>query len=318
MTRFFRPLPRKAKRASACKVCGQEAKYVLTMDNDHGEPALLDLLLCGYCGLLFVGTPITDEELAAAYASLDAERYYEEIGDTTYMKINRALEDLGVLLRSSGNTSVLDVGCGYGHFLDALTKTYPSVRAAGHELEGKSASACRSKGFKVLTCDLEDIRERFSLIALLDVAEHVPEPNRLLAVCQSLLGRDGYVYIHTPRRCFWDNFFLALYRLAWLRKLARAWLRTRVSIFHLQLWTDKALELSLKLAGFQLLYLKPELELSWPLERYARIYLGEKLRVPPPLVGIATRIADLLFVRLGTLKNKAICLGQRRESSGLV
>ncbi|MBI2357602.1 MAG: class I SAM-dependent methyltransferase [Deltaproteobacteria bacterium] len=226
-----------------------------------------------------------------------------------------AVNDLYPLFSNPGDhDSVLDIGCGYGHFLEVFKDSRPFVRVAGHELQGEPASACEAKGFEVFTCNLEEISDKFDLIVLLDVAEHVPDPNRTFAACHSLLKMGGHIYIHTPRRCFWDSFFLLLAKIPGMGEFSAAWLRTRVSIFHLQLWTDKALEMSLKMAGFQLLYLKPELELSWPLERYARIYLGEKLHFPPLLVRIATRIADLLFVRLGTLRNKAVCLGQRKDS----
>lgn len=296
----------------SCKVCGNEARYLLSLNNEHGEPHFLDLFLCTCCGLLFVGNPITEDQLAHAYGTLDWKRYYREIDSATRGKIMRALEDFAPLLPGFTNHSaVLDVGCGYGHFLEVFHQSYPFVRVLGHELQGEPVSACEAKGFKVFTCALEEIPEQFYLIVLLDVAEHVPQPNRTFAACRSLLKRGGYVYIHTPRRCFWDSFFLFLAKIPGMGRLSGVWLRTRVSIFHLQLWTDKALEMSLKMAGFQLLYLKSELELSWPLDRYARVYLGEKLNFPPLLVRIATRIANLLFVRLGTLKNKAICLGQR-------
>ena len=299
----------------ACKVCGHEASYLLSIYNEHGEPQLLDLFLCPHCGLLFVGNPITLDQLAYAYGTLDWKKYYQEIAIATGGKVACAVNDLYSLFSNPGDRdSVLDVGCGYGHFLEVFKGSRPFVRVAGHELQGEPASACEAKGFKVFTCNLEEISDKFDLIVLLDVAEHVPDPNRTFAACHSLLKMGGHIYIHTPRRCFWDSFFLVMAKIPGMRQMSKAWLRTRVSIFHLQLWTDRALELSLKMAGFQLVYLKPELELSWPLERYSRIYLGEKLSVPAPLVRMATSIADLLFVRLGTLKNKAICLGQRKES----
>ncbi|MBI2360124.1 MAG: class I SAM-dependent methyltransferase, partial [Deltaproteobacteria bacterium] len=243
-----------------CKVCGQEAKYYLSIPNDHGEPQVLHLFLCRHCGLLFVGNPVTDAQLAHAYGTLDWQQYYKEIGFATAGKIARALDDLRALVPVSANhRSVLDVGCGYGHFLDALSRAYPSVRAAGSELQGEPALACRARGFTVFTCDLEEVGEKFNIVALLDVAEHVPSPNRTFAACHSLLEKEGYIYIHTPRRCVWDNLFLFLARIPGSRRFSKAWLRTRVSIFHLQLWTDKALKLALEKTGFGLVYLKSEL-----------------------------------------------------------
>ena len=207
---------------------------------------------------------------------------------------------------------ILDIGCGYGQFLEGLTKLNPSIRAVGQELPGQAASACQTKGFQVLTCALEDVSEQFSIISLLDVAEHIPQPNTTFTACNSLLKTDGYIYIHTPRRCFWDNLFLALIRMPGLWKLSKSWFRTRLSIFHLHLWTDKSLKLSLQKAGFDLIYLKSEMELSWPLDRYVKLYLGKNLYYSPALIMIATVLAKVIFVRLRTLRNKAICLGKKR------
>jgi uncharacterized membrane protein len=67
------------------------------------------------------------------------------------------------------------------------------------------------------------------------------------------------------------------------------------------------------MAGFKLVYLKSEMELSWPLNRYTKVYLGDKLHVPALVVRVATALAGILFLRLGTLRNKAICLAQRGE-----
>lgn len=296
----------------ACKICSNKSKYLVSMGNKHGEPHILDIFLCTYCGLLFVGNPISDEQLAYAYRTLDLDKYYQEIAITTDSKISRALYNLNSLLRNcTNNSSVLDVGCGYGHLLEALRKLYPSVRAFGQELPGHSASICQAKGFKVFMCALENIYEQFSIIVLLDVAEHVPWPVHTFVACYSLLKKDGYIYIHTPRRCFWDNLFLSLIKVPGFRKLSKAWLRTRLSIFHLNLWTDKALRLSLRKAGFELVYLKSEMEFSWPLDRYTKVYLEEKLHFPPLIVKMAMGLAKALFVWLGTLKNKAICLGQK-------
>ncbi len=296
-----------------CKVCRSKSQYFFSLDNKLGKPPVLDIFLCNYCGLLFVANTLTVEQIAHAHGMLDQTKYYQEIAVSTERKISRAVRDIRKLLPSGpNNSSLLDIGCGDGHFLEALTKTFPSIRVAGHELPGESATACQTKGLTVFTCALEDLSQQFSIISLLDVAEHIPHPNRTFVSCHSLLKTDGHIYIHTPRRCFWDNVFLALTKIPGLRNLSRTWFHTRLSIFHLQLWTDKALKLSLQKAGFEFVYLKSEMELSWPLDMYVRVYLGQKLHFSPVLMMVATAFAKVLFVWLRTLRNKAICLAQKR------
>jgi len=297
-----------------CKICNSKAKYVFSMHNEHGQPHTLDIFLCSYCGLLYVGNLIRDDQLVYAYGTLDTNKYYHEIAINTENKVFRSLSDLRTLLYNRlDKPSVLDVGCGWGHFLDALSRKYPSVCVVGQELLNGAASVCQAKGFKVLTCSLENISDKFSIIVLLDVAEHLVSPNRTFAICYSLLKRDGHIYIHTPRRCLWDRLFLVLINIPLLGTLSRIWFRTRVNIFHLHLWTDKALKLSLKKAGFQLIYLKSEMEFSWNFNKYSEVYLGKIYHFPPLLVKIVTALAEVFFIWLRTLKNKAICLGQKIE-----
>jgi 2-polyprenyl-3-methyl-5-hydroxy-6-metoxy-1,4-benzoquinol methylase len=263
-----------------------------------------------------VGTALTDEQLGHAYASQDVKQYYQEISHVNELKIQEAVSDLTPLLKQlQGEPAIVDVGCGYGHFLKAMSDSSPEARLAGHELPGESAAACRELGFQVHTCALEDVPDRFDVAVLLDVAEHVPDPDRFFSACAQALKKNGHIYIHTPRRCFWDTLSLALVKLPAIRRLAVIWLFPRVSVFHLQLWTDRALELALDHAGFQVIGLKAKLGLSWPMERYTRVFLKEKFRFPSPLVSIATSIANLLFIRLGALRNKAVCLARKRNGA---
>ncbi|HEX7344726.1 MAG TPA: class I SAM-dependent methyltransferase [bacterium] len=295
-----------------CKVCGNKAKFVYSRGNGSEELRILEVFLCRRCGLLFVGNPIPDGELNQAYERMDSPKHYAEIAETTYLKASNALDDLNAFLsKGTEDISLLDVGCGYGHLLDSVAKTYPAVKIFGHELPGDCASACQEKGFHIFTCSLEDIHHKFSIVTLLDVAEHVPRPGHVFSACRGMLKDGGIIYLHTPRRCIWDTLFLRLVRIPGLNRLAKVWLDPRISIYHLQLWTDRALRLALENAGFELLYLRSTTELSWPLERYTNIFLGEKCHLPKSLLWLATRLIDILFVRLGTLRNKAICLARK-------
>ena len=299
------------RREGRCKVCAGRARFAYSIANAHGEPRQLDILLCTACGLLFVGTPLSDEQLAYAYGTLDQTGYYREVAETTEEKMARALATLGPLLAAGREpVSVLDVGCGDGRLLEALRRAFPSARLAGHELPGETAEATRAKGFQVFTERLEEIRETFSLVVLLDVLEHLPEPAAVLGGCRALLASGGHLYLHTPRRCVWDSLLLPLVNVPGASWLAHAWLQGRVSIFHLQLWTEKALRHCLAQAGFEVVSLRAAMELSWPPERYARVYLGEKLDLPAALVRAAAASMKLFFVRLKMLRNKAICLAQ--------
>jgi 2-polyprenyl-3-methyl-5-hydroxy-6-metoxy-1,4-benzoquinol methylase len=282
------------------------------MRNDHGDPALLELLVCRRCRLVFVGTPVTEEQLAAAYATMDWQAYYAEIAASNASRVEAALSDVAPLLGFRGEEpSLLDAGCGYGHFLSAVARLYPEVRLRGHEFSLEEATAAQARGLHVYTGPLLAITERFSIITLLDVAEHVQDPVGIFRDCYELLEPGGHLYLRTPRRCLWDTAFMLLANVPPAARVARAWLRARLSIFHLQLWSDRALRTALERAGFAVQELRRERELAWPVDRYARVYLGEKLGVGPVGVRVVGRLADLLFKRIGVLRNKAVCIARK-------
>ncbi len=271
------------------------------------------MLLCPSCGLLFVGSPITSEQLAHAYRTIDNVKYYEDTAAASAARVHAAAANINSIIEKlPAGPAILDVGCGDGHLLEALSKSFPTARLAGHELPGQAAAAAQARGFTVYTGELAEVPSQFHVAVLLDVAEHVPDPNRFFQTLASRLETKGYVYFHTPRRCFWDTAALLLARTPGVRKLALAWLNTRVSIFHLHLFTDEALTRCLEQAGFQVQFLRKKLELSWPLEMYTRVYLGNKLHLPSPLVVLATWAAKFIFIRLGALHNKAVCLAQKK------
>jgi len=260
---------------------------------------------------VFVGNQLTAQQLTAAYAARDPIRYYEEISIPTRAKIALALKNLSPLFRQGvAPRSVLEVGCGDGAFLEALQEIHPEVCTYGHELPGPLSSLWTAKRLRVFTGALEEIRDTFGVVVLLDVAEHVPDPNRTFSACRALLDGNGHLYLHTPRLCLWDRLFLAARGVPGLGRFCKAWLRARVSIYHLQLWTDRALAVSLARAGLEVVYIRRQTELSWPLERYLRMYLTDRFPRAALLASPLAALAGFVFVRLGTLRNKAVCLAR--------
>src|SRR5439155_25256193 len=110
--------------------------------------------------------------------------------------------------------------------------------------------------------------------------------------CFDLLESGGELYLHTPRRCLCDTIFMLLTKGRPVARVARAWVRARLSIFHLQLWSDRALRTAVERQGLVVLQLRRKRELAWPVDRYARVYLGDKLGVGRAGVRVAARLAE--------------------------
>jgi SAM-dependent methyltransferase len=178
--------------------------------------------------------------------------------------------------------------------LSLLSKKRPDLILSGIDLSADSVRRARARSLNVALADIWSVREEFDAITLLDVAEHLPNPSTFFASCYHLLGEGGILYLHTPRICAWDR----------LLQRANFWMKTRLSIYHLQLWSDKALETALRNSGFTVLSTKAERELSWPIHKYVESYINGYIFYP------ALLCAHLLAL---TLKNKAIVTAIRKS-----
>jgi SAM-dependent methyltransferase len=95
---------------------------------------------------------------------------------------------------------MIDVGAGFGIFLDEWRHRFPATEVLAIEPSTVLASECRSRGFEVI----EDIVENVigydgyaDLIICFEVLEHVYEPLNFVRTLSRLVRPGGYVFIST-------------------------------------------------------------------------------------------------------------------------
>lgn len=156
-----------------------------------------ELRLCRACGT--VQKKVTEQWLAEIVEIYrDYAAYYQSEGEEqavfdprTHCMRPRSeivLERLIESVALEGGSAALDIGCGTGVTLKALSRFFPTCRLYGHDLDRRNEERLRSiPNFEQLyTCNLEDIPECFDLVILSHVLEHFPEPLEILRV---LLGK---------------------------------------------------------------------------------------------------------------------------------
>lgn len=102
--------------------------------------------------------------------------------------------------------NILEVGCAEGGFLEVLTNM--NIEKMGLELSAVRVKRARDKNphLNIILGDITDqkisekIAERFDLIVLRDVIEHIPDRNATFANLSKLLKDNGYLYITFPPR----------------------------------------------------------------------------------------------------------------------
>ena len=163
------------------------------------------------------------------------------------------------LPRADGEMTLLDVGCGDGHFLSLAQSA--GWRVTGVDLDPVAVEAARSKGLSIVAGDLGILAQesdRFDAITASHVIEHVYHPQELLNSCYRLLKPEGYFWIETPNI---DSYGHSEFRRNW---------RGLESPRHLQLLSWTVLLSMLNKAGF-----KKVTEAVWRPEHLA-IYCSSK------------------------------------------
>lgn len=295
-----------------CKACGIDARFLCETPNEHSATSVLHHYSCPNCGLVFVGDYMSDEELQEAYAGLDFAAYYREVETETRRKMQKSIADLERLL--DRQQKIIEIGTGNGMFIRMLHEQ-GFANVYGHEIPGIDLQELEQLGCTIYyDFDYTTVpAETFDAVTLLDVAEHVRAPAYLFQACHRILKPGGIIYLHTPVVSRLDQVFHFIFRrLPPLHMLARTWQRSRTSVFHLQNYTRDALTRLLREAGFHDIDIRLENELSWPVQRYVRIYICEKVGLPVALAPILTPFFYPLLKSSFFNANKAIASARKQ------
>jgi 2-polyprenyl-3-methyl-5-hydroxy-6-metoxy-1,4-benzoquinol methylase len=188
-----------------CRLCYHETEPFLSVSTSEFDEPFLDstlrsklpqLLLsrCSDCKSLWANDSRTDAQtLIDAYQRVD-DRYFESQTSQAYMKFYHWLEAL-VLPHVSG-TKILDLGCGDGAFLSAISEQWVKL---GLEPSKAGVQFARQKNLDVSCGTLANLpnEHEIDLLVLLDVIEHIVDPHEFVTQIKSKLKSGGIVLVLT-------------------------------------------------------------------------------------------------------------------------
>ena len=130
----------------------------------------------------------------------------EEYYNGFYQELSR-LDELGNTFKKiesflpllKGDEKVLDIGCGHGGVCYELIKKGFDV--SGIEINQDAIKSLKEKGFRVLENDITkplDIKEKFNIVCILDVLEHLFDPYLVLKEAKKITKEDGYIIVTIP------------------------------------------------------------------------------------------------------------------------
>ena len=189
-----------------CYICNSE-KNEKVPGSVRGESDI-SVLKCANCGLVFL----------SSHSHIDDD-HYKDSGmhinkvpdiDTWLTETKKDDERRFEFLKSKiKNKKILDFGCGIGGYLEMAQKI--SSLAKGIELEKAIQPSFKNRGLSVYS-DLNAVietGEKWDLITLFHVVEHLRDPILILEDLSKILEKDGEIIIEVPNA---DDALLSLYK----------------------------------------------------------------------------------------------------------
>jgi 2-polyprenyl-3-methyl-5-hydroxy-6-metoxy-1,4-benzoquinol methylase len=180
----------------SCVLCGQNrfsSKYQL---GDYR------LIRCKHCRLLSIWPLPSREKIKELYdlSYRQGTRPFNELYFARHRKIEQGLRRLEEIEKHVPRGSILDVGSGFGAFLEAASMR--GWDAQGLELSETSFKVSTEEfGMRVRNEELTEGSfppSSFDAIALWNVLEHSPQPITMLKTAWTLLKNGGGIGIATP------------------------------------------------------------------------------------------------------------------------
>jgi SAM-dependent methyltransferase len=160
------------------------------------------ILRCSTCGVgktqLPLGFSTNDIYTEDYFQGGRTDGYSDYVGSEVVLRteFRTAVGDLRRLGCSSGK--LLEIGCAYGFF---LAEAKPFFEVQGIEVSGSAVRFCRSRGFDVeqgvLTEEYVGRRAPFDAVVMLDVVEHLTEPESVIQLLHRVMKPGGKLLLST-------------------------------------------------------------------------------------------------------------------------
>jgi len=233
------------KKHYSCSLCSnEETNPLLTKQG-------FSIVKCCHCGFVYVDPRVENKELTSLYRHNYCKNKdygyvgYEQEKRLRIKNFERWLKDAEGYISKNAPVYSLDVGCAAGYCLDLMNKK--GWKAKGLELDEEMFISLQQNGYDISKSLLEDFNSenKFSVITLFDVIEHIPNIDTSFSKLNSLLTDDGVVIMVTPN---YNSFQRKL--------LGKKWFQYK-PIEHIQYFDRHSLKAFAERNGLQIIYQAP-------------------------------------------------------------
>jgi SAM-dependent methyltransferase len=269
----------------ACPACGTPTAHRFLYAKNR-----CDIFQCATCGLGRAQAPAFDPATyyTQGYFSGDhADGYADYLGAEPVLRREFA-RTVDFIRRFRRAGKLLEIGCAYGFFLQEARRYFT---VSGIELADDAAAYCRRQGLAVAAGTADDIERGggpFDVIVLLDVIEHLPDPQATMRALAHALAPGGVIVLTTG-----DFASLAA------RALGSAW-RLMTPPQHLWFFTASSMERLAAGAGLEI----ASLDRPWKIVPLSLVayHLGRmagiRVKLPASRVGLPINLFDAMRVVL--------------------
>jgi len=177
----------------ACNVCGASEERLIAVQNSYR------VVRCAGCGFVYVNPRPDEATLAGLYLSYLPDKMEDPESWRGYMKtvFSNAASEIARLSPKGGRT--LDIGCGYGFFLDEMKQKGFAV--SGMDVSPTAVGYAAKRGFDVRLGTLDTVafeEGAFDVVTMFYVLEHIPDPLKALQQVKRILKPGGLLLLRLP------------------------------------------------------------------------------------------------------------------------
>ena len=189
-----------------CPICRQSraSRYAIARDIEYfTSPEDFTFYRCDDCDVLFLD-PMPADRLDEIYPK-NYYSFHVDVDRSLAQRIKRFLDErtFAALTRGVEGSSLaaLDVGGGSGWLLNDLKRADPRVKeTAVVDIDPRAESIAHANGhaYHLTTFEKFETDNRFDIILMLNLIEHVTDPMAVLRKAKQLLRPGGRIWIKTP------------------------------------------------------------------------------------------------------------------------
>ena len=170
-----------------------------------------NIVKCNHCDFVYVNPRLQKEELIKIYRDNYFDNadigyfHYKENKNLRKKNFQKWIDDSISFFSEVKNANALDFGCAAGYCLEIFkTKGW---NPHGIELNTEYASQLQNNGYRIYTDPFLDIQfeEKYAIIALFDVAEHLTNLEDHFNKLYSILDENGIIVLITPDYNSWQR-----------------------------------------------------------------------------------------------------------------